>query len=113
LLGGDYHYDQFSVDGKYYIPLSRTLTLAVAGNYQSLTHHDKRLTPMARPYIELRGISRYRYQGDYVSTAQTQLAWEFQPRWILQGSSVSAAPLTRPIHCGSKPKWRGGQGFAT
>ena len=85
LLGGDYHYDQFSVDGKYYIPLSRTLTLAVAGNYQSLTHHDKRLTPMARPYIELRGISRYRYQGDYVSTAQTQLAWEFQPRWILQG----------------------------
>ncbi|WP_407246136.1 hypothetical protein [Klebsiella pneumoniae] len=29
---------------------------------------------MARPYIALRGISRYRYQGDYVATAQTQLA---------------------------------------
>ncbi|WP_159873485.1 MULTISPECIES: BamA/TamA family outer membrane protein [unclassified Raoultella] len=85
LLGGDYHYNQFSLDGKYFFPLSRTLTLAVAGNYQSLTHHDNRLTPMARPYIELRGISRYRYQGDYVTTAQTQLAWEFTPRWILQG----------------------------
>jgi hypothetical protein len=58
-----------------FIPLSQTLTLAVAGNYQSLTHHDKHLMPMARPYIALRGISRYRYQGDYVATAQTQLAW--------------------------------------
>ncbi|WEF26084.1 BamA/TamA family outer membrane protein [Klebsiella aerogenes] len=85
LLGGDYHYNQLAVDGKYFIPLAPTLTLALAGNYQSLTHHDKHLTPMARPYIELRGISRFRYQGDYVAAAQTQLAWQFQPRWILQG----------------------------
>lgn len=41
---------------------------------------------MARPYIELRGISRFRYQGDYVAVAQTQLATgKFAPRWILQG----------------------------
>ena len=85
MLGGDYQYNQFSLNGKYFIPLSRTLTLAFAGDYQSLTHHDRHLTPMARPYIALRGIASYRYQGDYVSTVQTQLAWEFQPRWILQG----------------------------
>ena len=85
MLGGDYQYNQFSLNGKYFIPLSRTLTLAFAGDYQSLTHHDRHLTPMARPYIALRGIASYRYQGDYVNTVQTQLAWEFQPRWILQG----------------------------
>lgn len=85
LLGGDYHYNQLSLDGKYFLPLAPTLTLALAANYQSLTHHDKHLTPMARPYIELRGISRFRYQGDYVAVAQTQLAWQFAPRWILQG----------------------------
>jgi hypothetical protein len=28
-------------------------------------------------------ISRYRYQGDDVVTAQT--SWAFTPRWILQG----------------------------
>ncbi len=70
---GDYHYNTFSLDGKVFIPLSQTLTTAVAGNYQSLTHHDKHLMPMARPYIALRGISRYRYQGDDVVTAQTSL----------------------------------------
>lgn len=74
-----------SLDGKYFLPLAPTLTLALAANYQSLTHHDKHLTPMARPYIELRGISRFRYQGDYVAVAQTQLARQFAPRWILQG----------------------------
>jgi hypothetical protein len=84
-LGGDYRYNQLTLDGKYFLPLSSTVTLAIAGNYQSLTNSDQHLPPMARPDINLRGISRYRYQGDYVATAQTQLAWQVTPRWILQG----------------------------
>ncbi|PJX32001.1 hypothetical protein SB00094_00179 [Klebsiella variicola subsp. tropica] len=111
LLGGDYHYNTFSLDGKVFIPLSHTLTLAVAGNYQSLTHHDNPLMPMARPYIALRGISRYRYQGDYVVTAQTQLAWAFTPRWILQGfvGAGSAADTAGALGEQSEVAW--GAGF--
>ena len=41
---------------KVFIPLSQTLTLAVAGNYQSLTHHDKHLMPMARPISRCAGF---------------------------------------------------------
>lgn len=84
-LGGDYRYDQLTLDGKYYYPLARSLTLAVAGNYQALMNAQQHLPPTARPDINLRGISRYRYQGDYVSTAQTQLSWQVTPRWIVQG----------------------------
>lgn len=84
-LGGDYRYNQLELDGKYFLPLTNTLTLALAGNYQSLTQSDAHLPPMARPFINLRGISRYRYQGDYVGTVQTQLAWSVTPRWIVQG----------------------------
>ncbi|HCB0613766.1 TPA: BamA/TamA family outer membrane protein [Klebsiella quasipneumoniae subsp. quasipneumoniae] len=111
LLGGDYHYNTFTLDGKVFIPLSQTLTLAVAGNYQSLTHHDKHLMPMARPYIALRGISRYRYQGDYVATAQTQLAWAVTPRWILQGfvGAGSAADAAETLWEQSEVAW--GAGF--
>ena len=84
-LGGDYRYDMLTLDGKYFQPLGTDFTLVLAGNYQSLSNHDRHLPPMARPYIKLRGISQYRYQGDYVSTAQTQLEWQMTPRWVLQG----------------------------
>ncbi|CAI0982718.1 Outer membrane protein/protective antigen OMA87 [Serratia grimesii] len=84
-LGGDYRYDLLTVDGQYFYPLNTSLTLVVAGNYQSLSNADNHLPPMARPYIDLRGISRYRFQGDYVGTVQTQVEWQVAPRWILQG----------------------------
>lgn len=84
-LGGDYDYQTLTVDGKFFQPLSKTVTLALATNYQSLNSHEQFLTPMARPYIQLRGISRYRYQGEYVSTLQSQLEWNVSPRWTVQG----------------------------
>ncbi|WP_222104102.1 hypothetical protein [Vibrio algivorus] len=52
---------------------------------------------IARPYINLRGISRYRYQGDYVLTAQTQLMWQVTPRWSLQ-SFVGAGSAAEEAH---------------
>lgn len=111
LLGGDYRYNHLTVDGKYFLPLTSSLTLALAGNYQSLTHHDQHLTPMARPYIELRGISRYRYQGDYVGTVQTQLAWQVTPRWIVQGfvGAGSAADSAGNLFNSTEVAW--GSGF--
>lgn len=84
-LGGDYRYNMLTLDGKYFQPLGIDFTLVLAGNYQSLSNHDSHLPPMARPYIKLRGISQYRYQGDYVSTVQTQLEWQVTSRWVLQG----------------------------
>lgn len=111
LLGGDYRYNQLTVDGKYFLPLSRTVTLALAGNYQALTHSDRHLPPMARPDIHLRGISRYRYQGDYVGTVQTQLAWQVTPRWVLQGfaGAGSAAKESSDLFSSSEVAW--GTGF--
>lgn len=95
-LGGDYRYDMLTLDGKYFQPLNQSLTLAIAANYQSLSTHEKHLTPMARPYIKLRGIPSYRYQGDYVGVAQTQLEWQVAPRWIVQGF-VGAGSASREV----------------
>lgn len=110
-LGGDYRYNQLTLDGKYFIPLSPTVTLAVAGNYQALTNSDQHLPPMARPDINLRGISRYRYQGDYAATAQTQLAWSVTPRWIVQGfvGAGSVAKDNSELFSTSEVAW--GTGF--
>ncbi|OEF23230.1 glyceraldehyde-3-phosphate dehydrogenase [Vibrio rumoiensis 1S-45] len=84
-FGSDYEFNTAEVDGEYYFPLADTWTLGVAASYQSLTGEDETLPPLARPYIEMRGIARYRYQGDYILTTQGQLMWQVTPRWSLQG----------------------------
>lgn len=110
-LGGDYRYDLLTLDGKFFLPLTPSWTLSLAGNYQTLSQQDNHLTPMARPYIDLRGISRYRYQGTDVSTVQTQLAWQVTPRWILQGfiGAGSAANSSDELYHSTEVAW--GTGF--
>lgn len=110
-LGGDYRYDLLTLDGKVYLPLNPSWTLSLAGSYQTLSQQDKHLSPMARPYIDLRGISRYRYQGTDVSTVQTQLAWQVTPRWIVQGfiGAGSAVDSTDELYHSAEVGW--GTGF--
>lgn len=109
-LGGDFRYDMLTLDGKYFHPLSQSLTLAVAGNYQSLSNHESHLTPMARPYIKLRGIPSYRYQGDYVGVGQTQLEWQVTPRWVVQGfvGAGSASSDMDTLFDKTEVAWGGG-----
>ncbi|WP_231625926.1 BamA/TamA family outer membrane protein [Kluyvera genomosp. 1] len=111
MLGGDFRYDLLTLDGKVFVPLSADWTLSLAGNYQTLSQQDSHLPPMARPYIDLRGISRYRYQGNDVSTVQTQLAWKVTPRWIVQGfvGAGSAANSTDDLYHSAEVAW--GTGF--
>lgn len=96
-IGSDYNFNTLTLDGKYFFPIADKWTLGIAGNYQTLTHADKNLPPLARPYINMRGISRYRYQGDYVLTAQMQLMWQVSPRWSLQ-TFVGAGSVAEEAH---------------
>lgn len=109
-LGGDYRYNMLTFDGKYYQPLSRDFTLVLGSSYQSLSNSDSHLPPMARPYIKLRGISSYRYQGDYVSTVQAQLEWQMTPRWVLQGfaGAGSAEKEMNNLYEKTEVAWGGG-----
>ena len=110
-MGGDYRYDLLTLDGKFFLPLNPTWTLSLAGNYQMLSQQDKHLPPMARPYIELRGISRYRYQGDDIGTVQAQLGWQMTPRWVVQGfiGAGSAAESAGDLYNKTEVAW--GTGF--
>ncbi|ECF7678546.1 BamA/TamA family outer membrane protein [Salmonella enterica] len=110
-FGGDYRYDLMTLDGKYFIPLSPRWSLSLAANYQKLSHSQQHLPPMARPYIALRGISRYRYQGENVSTVQTQLAWQATPRWVVLGlaGAGSAADSAGDLYNTAEVAW--GAGF--
>ncbi|MBC7006174.1 BamA/TamA family outer membrane protein [Photobacterium sp. BZF1] len=84
-LGSDYEYDQFKLEGEGYIPLNNKWTLAVAGEHQSLKTDEWFLPPLSKPYIDLRGVSAFRYQGDEVTTLQAQLMYHIDNRWTVSG----------------------------
>ncbi|HAV1831644.1 TPA: BamA/TamA family outer membrane protein [Enterobacter hormaechei subsp. steigerwaltii] len=109
-LGGDYHYDLLTLDGKYYVPLTPRWTLSLASTYQMLSHQERHLPPLARPYIALRGIARYRYQGEDVSTIQSQLAWQATTRWVVQGfvGAGSAADSAGALYATAEVAWGAG-----
>ncbi|WP_394131739.1 BamA/TamA family outer membrane protein [Shewanella maritima] len=82
-IGSDSNYDQFTLDAEVFLPVAEKWTLALAGNYQKFDTDDLFVTPTAKPYIDLRGVSAYRYQGDEVSTVQAQINYAIDHRWVV------------------------------
>ncbi|MDE1225391.1 BamA/TamA family outer membrane protein [Vibrio aestuarianus] len=80
-LGSDYNYDHFNFDGQGFIPLAPKWTLGLAGNYQYFKEKDTQVTPTSKPYVKLRGVSSFRYQGDEISTVQSQITYSIDNRW--------------------------------
>ncbi|MCL9773919.1 BamA/TamA family outer membrane protein [Vibrio methylphosphonaticus] len=94
LIGSDFDFSTFEVDAFQYVPVSEKLTLAFAGSYTSLHTQEHYLPPLSQPYIDMRGVAAYKYQGNEVSTLQVQTMWHLNHRWTINafygvGSSAS------------------------
>jgi hypothetical protein len=59
--------------------------LGFAGNYQKFDSDDAVVEPTIKPYVSLRGISAYRFQGDEVQVVQSQLTYDIDTRWKVSG----------------------------
>ncbi|MGF1765694.1 BamA/TamA family outer membrane protein [Aliivibrio kagoshimensis] len=81
-FGSDYEYDTFAIKATNYLPVFQNWTWGLKGMYNSLTSKDIALPVFVYPYIDLRGIPKYRYQGEAVIAIETQLMWEITPRWM-------------------------------
>jgi hypothetical protein len=82
-IGSDWNYQNLNINGEVYIPVAERWTLAFAGNYQNFNTQEHYLPPTVRPYVELRGIASYRYQGDEITTAQSQVTYAIDNRWTV------------------------------
>ncbi|ERM57615.1 BamA/TamA family outer membrane protein [Vibrio cyclitrophicus] len=85
VIGSDSNYRNLNIEGEGYIPVSEKWTLGLAGNYQNYEQGDGFVSPTAKPYVELRGVSSFRYQGDEVETLQGQLSYSINHRWKVSG----------------------------
>ncbi|GEA61158.1 glyceraldehyde-3-phosphate dehydrogenase [Vibrio comitans NBRC 102076] len=84
-IGADHDYDTLSVEGQAFVPIGEKWIVAFAASFDSISTDETMLTPTANPYIDLRGVSAYRYQGDQVATAQAQLMYRIDNRWTILG----------------------------
>jgi hypothetical protein len=82
-IGSKWNYQNLTVDGQVFIPLANSWTLAFAGNYPYFHSNERFLSPTVRPYVDLRGVSSYRYQGDEVLTIQSQVMYAIAHRWTV------------------------------
>ncbi|GLS90784.1 glyceraldehyde-3-phosphate dehydrogenase [Psychromonas marina] len=82
-IGSDWNYHNFDLSGEGYIPLAEKWILAFAGNYQYFSSDETFLPPTVRPYVDLRGVPSYRYQGDEVAAIQSQITYKITPRWLV------------------------------
>ncbi len=81
-IGSDVDYDSFQFAGLGYWELSEHWNLGLRLQLDGVeASDDERLPPYIPPFVDLRGISKSRYQGERVAVAEVQLDYKINRRW--------------------------------
>ncbi len=107
-LGGDSNFGNFDSRSYFYTPVSDYLfsgyRLNVSSNWGDVPF-------FALPYISLRGIPAFRYQGANVYTLETEWRWNLYKRWSLVGFVGAGEALENYGDIFNDVKVSGGAGF--
>ncbi len=107
-LGGDSSFGNFDFRNYFYVPVNERwfsgYRLNVSTNWGDVPF-------FALPYISLRGIPAFRYQGTNVYTLETEWRWNFFKRWSLVGFLGAGEALDNYGDIFSDVKVAGGTGF--
>lgn len=81
-LGSDQSFESYRARGYHWTPVSPRWTLGLRGDGQ----FTRGAVPFyAQPYVDLRGVSRGRYQDRDALALEAELRWHATPRWSLLG----------------------------
>ena len=83
-FGSDIDYELTSFQGLNYWVLNDLWRLGVKVESE-YADSDGPLPPFATPAINLRGIPAMRYQGNFVAAFETELTWQADSRWSVNG----------------------------
>ncbi|MGY6273173.1 BamA/TamA family outer membrane protein [Achromobacter denitrificans] len=81
-LGSSKSFETYRARGYAWTPLNPKWTLGLRLDGQATSGS---VPFYAQPYIDLRGVSRGRYQDKNAVVAETELRWNVTPRWSLLG----------------------------
>jgi hypothetical protein len=80
--GGDSEFEKYRVFANYFIPVSTDWVIGLRADTSAVTGD----APFYEyPYIDLRGIPAMRYQGEQTIVGETEVRWDFTPRWSAIG----------------------------
>jgi len=80
-FGGNQNFWRYGGKMFYYLNAGRSVNLGIRIEGEGVS--GNRTPFFANPFIMLRGIPSMRYQGQYMVLGETELRWEFIPRWNL------------------------------
>ncbi|WNO10629.1 hypothetical protein [Teredinibacter sp. KSP-S5-2] len=83
-FGSDLDFDKYSFKGLNYWRLNKKFRAGLRIESE-VADTDEFITPMATPFVDLRGIQSMRYQGKYVAMTETELTWDLDHRWSIKG----------------------------
>jgi hypothetical protein len=109
-LGGDASYGRLEFDAPLWVQVDPQLVLGV----RPMLKMAGEGTPFyALPYVSLRGVPALRYQGRDAASFETELRWNFNPRWSLVGFGGLGQAVNSSSDFGgeSYTVWAGGLGF--
>jgi len=77
-FGSSRNYDNVEAHAICFIPVTPSYVIGVRGDYRVSTGN----TPFyAKPFVDLRGIPKMRYQGSQTLVVETEQTWYFNQRW--------------------------------
>lgn len=81
-FGGMQNFDQYNARGYTWLPIAKNwiLGLRADGRFSSGD-----IPFYAQPYIDLRGVSKARYQDQNAVATEMELRWDVTPRWSILG----------------------------
>lgn len=83
-LGGSKSFESYRARGYTWLPLNPKWTLGLRVDGQTTSGS---VPFYAQPYIDLRGVSRGRYQDQTALVTEMELRWNVTPRWSILGFS--------------------------
>ncbi len=92
-LGSDRDFNRVSVIGMQYLTLAPDWYMG----WREMLASGSGDTPFyAKPYVYMRGVPAMRYQGDNIAQIETELTWQFHPRYSAL-AFVGAGAASREI----------------
>jgi outer membrane protein assembly factor BamA len=110
LLGATASYQQLTASYFYFEPLiENSLFLGI----KTEAKHNMGDSPFyALPYVSLRGVPLARFQGTTIANLETELRWQFHPRWSLLGFGGAGATWAKDSALSdANTTFAGGTGF--
>jgi len=83
-FGGNENFWRYGAKAFYFHSFMEDFTLGLRVEGETVhASGDDNVPYIAKPSINMRGISAMRYQGEKMMMAEAQVRWEFTPRWNL------------------------------